>query len=110
MQYKVLAFTTHIFWFFFDHAMTQLIKALPKRRRDRSLFCKNYISDLYGMEFVRTLFQERYLRRKDVIDIFGDEATYFAVLHDQHPLTFDHINKLSDHFRLPPQVFFPRKS
>ena len=68
------------------------------------------IDGLYGIELLKELMQQQNLRQKDLIDIFKTKSIISEVLKGKRKLTVEHIQKLSERFRLPAQKFMPRSS
>lgn len=65
--------------------------------------------ELRGVELIKTLLEEHGLRQKDLVDIFKTESIVSAVLNGHRSLTVEHIDKLSQRFNLPADLFFPRE-
>ncbi len=68
------------------------------------------IPDIYGVELVKVLLEERGLRQKDLISIFKTESIISDILNGKRELTARHIQELAEFFHLSPAVFFPRPS
>jgi HTH-type transcriptional regulator / antitoxin HigA len=64
------------------------------------------IPDIYGVELLKVLIEERELRQKDLVPIFKTESIVSAVLHGDRNLTVEHIQKLAEYFHVSPSVFF----
>ena len=67
------------------------------------------IPDLYGIELLKVLIQERQLRQKDLVPIFKTESIVSDVLSGKRQLTVRHIQELAQFFNLSPAVFFPTR-
>ncbi len=65
------------------------------------------IPDIYGVELLKVLIQERQLRQKDLISIFKTESMFSDILSGKRELTVRHIQELAQFFNLSPAVFFP---
>lgn len=61
-----------------------------------------------GIEVLRHLMEERGLKQKDLVGVFGSKSTVSAVLAGKRPLALAHIAKLSDYFAVPADVFIDR--
>jgi HTH-type transcriptional regulator/antitoxin HigA len=65
------------------------------------------IPDIYGVELLKVLIEERDLRQKDLVPIFKTESIVSAVLSGQRNLTVQHIQGLANFFHVSPAAFFP---
>ena len=65
------------------------------------------IPDIYGIELLKVLIQERQLRQKDLVPIFKTESIISDILNKKRQLTVRHIQELAQFFNLSPAVFFP---
>ena len=65
------------------------------------------IPDIYGVELLKVLIQERQLRQKDLVPIFKTESIVSDILNGKRQLTVRHIQELAQFFNLSPAVFFP---
>ena len=65
------------------------------------------IPDIYGIELLKVLIQERELRQKDLVPIFKTESIISDILNEKRQLTVRHIQELAQFFNLSPAVFFP---
>ncbi len=52
------------------------------------------------------LMEQRGLRQKDLVGIFGSRSTVSEVISGKRDLTKDQIQRLSEFFRISPEVFF----
>lgn len=68
------------------------------------------VDELCGVELLQELMQQQELRQKDLIDIFKTKSIISEVLKGKRKLTVEHIQKLSERFRLPVEKFMPRSS
>ncbi len=57
-------------------------------------------------EVLRELMQVNRLKQKDLAPIFGTESIVSEVLHGKRELNKKHIRRLSERFRISPEVFF----
>jgi HTH-type transcriptional regulator/antitoxin HigA len=58
------------------------------------------------VDVVRHLMDANGLRQVDLLDVFGSPSVASEVLHGKRELAKSHIQKLSERFRLSPDVFF----
>jgi HTH-type transcriptional regulator/antitoxin HigA len=65
------------------------------------------IPDLYGVELLKVLLEERQLRQKDLVFIFKTESIVSDIFKGKRQLTVRHIQELATFFNLSPNVFFP---
>lgn len=65
------------------------------------------IPDIYGVELLKVLIDERQLRQKDLLPIFKTESIVSDILNGKRQLTVRHIQELAEFFNLSPAVFFP---
>ncbi|MDJ0574562.1 MAG: transcriptional regulator [Xenococcaceae cyanobacterium MO_234.B1] len=65
------------------------------------------IPDIYGIELLKVLIQERELRQKDLVPILKTESIISDILNEKRQLTVRHIQELAQFFNLSPAVFFP---
>ncbi len=66
------------------------------------------VPDLSGVELLKALIEELGLNQKDLIPVFKTESIVSAILNGKRRLTIEHIEKLSDLFRVSPSAFFSR--
>ena len=64
------------------------------------------IPDIYGIELLKVLIEEKQLRQKDLVPIFKTESIVSDVLSGKRQLTVRHIQELALFFNLSPAVFF----
>jgi HTH-type transcriptional regulator / antitoxin HigA len=64
------------------------------------------IPDAEPLEVLRFLLDQNGLSQKDLIHEFGAESTVSLVLAGKRKLTRDHIQRLSERFKVSPAVFF----
>lgn len=65
------------------------------------------IPDIYGIELLKVLMEERGLRQKDLVPIFKTESIVSDILKSRRKLTTRHIQELAELFHLSPAAFFP---
>jgi HTH-type transcriptional regulator/antitoxin HigA len=70
---------------------------------------EDMIPDIYGIELLKALIEERNLKQKDLVPIFKTESIISDILNGKRQLTTRHIQELADFFNLSPAVFFPIK-
>lgn len=68
------------------------------------------IPDIYGVELLKVLMEERGLRQKDLVPIFKTESIVSEILNNRRQLTTRHIQELAKFFNVSPAAFFPIKS
>ncbi len=66
------------------------------------------VPDIYGVELLKFLLEERNLKQKDLVSIFKTESIVSDVLNEKRQLTTRHIQELAEFFDVSPAVFFPR--
>jgi HTH-type transcriptional regulator / antitoxin HigA len=64
------------------------------------------IPDAEPLEVLRFLLDQNGLSQKELIHEFGAESTVSLVLAGKRKLTRDHIQRLSERFKVSPAVFF----
>jgi HTH-type transcriptional regulator/antitoxin HigA len=67
------------------------------------------IPDIYGVNLLKVLIEERNLLQKDLVPIFKTESIVSAILNGKRQLTVTHIQKLADFFQVSRAVFFEDK-
>ena len=65
------------------------------------------IPDIYGVELLKVLMEERELRQKDLVPIFKTESIVSDILKERRKLTTRHIQELAEFFHISPAAFFP---
>lgn len=65
------------------------------------------IPDIYGIELLKVLIEERDLRQKDLVPIFKTESIVSDILKNRRQLTTRHIQELAEFFHISPAAFFP---
>ena len=66
------------------------------------------IPDIYGIELLKTILEERSLQKQDLLPIFENQSTLDDIFNRQQELTAVHIQKLADFFNISPALFFPK--
>jgi HTH-type transcriptional regulator/antitoxin HigA len=66
------------------------------------------IPDMYGVELLKILMEERGLLQKDLVSIFKTESIVSEILNEKRQLTARHIQELAEFFTISPAVFFPK--
>ena len=66
------------------------------------------IPDIYGVELLKTILEERSLQKRDLLSIFENQLTLDNIFDGQQELTAVHIQKLADFFKIPSALFFPK--
>jgi HTH-type transcriptional regulator/antitoxin HigA len=65
------------------------------------------IPDIYGVELLKVLIEERDLRQKDLLPVFKTESIVSDILKGRRQLTARHIKELAEFFHISPAAFFP---
>ncbi|MBE9242945.1 helix-turn-helix domain-containing protein [Synechocystis salina] len=71
---------------------------------------QDLMPDIYGVELLKVLIEERGLKQKELVPIFKTESIVSDILRGNRQLTTRHIQELSAYFHLSPAVFFPAVS
>jgi len=58
------------------------------------------------LDVLRFLMDQHGLKQKDLVDVFGTPSIVSEVLSGKRELNKDHIKRLSERFRLSPELFF----
>jgi HTH-type transcriptional regulator / antitoxin HigA len=66
------------------------------------------IPDIYGVDLLKVLLDERELKQKDLVPIFKTESIVSDILNKKRQLTTRHIKELADFFNFSPAAFFSR--
>ena len=66
------------------------------------------IPDLSGIELLKALIDELDLKQKDLVPIFKTESIVSTILSGRRKFTVEHIEKLSEFFKVSPSTFFSR--
>lgn len=62
-----------------------------------------------GVAVLRTLMDQYNLKAEDLREDIGSKSLVSMILNGSRNLTRDHIQSLSEHFKIAPSVFFHRK-
>ena len=68
------------------------------------------LTDIYGIELLKVLIEERDFRQKDLVPIFKTESIVSDVLKNRRQLTTRHIQELAEFFHISPAAFFPLRA
>ena len=66
------------------------------------------IPDIYGIELLKVLLEERDLQKQDLLSIFENQSTLDDIFDERQELTDVHIQKLANLFNIPLALFFPK--
>lgn len=66
------------------------------------------IPNIYGIELLKVILEERNLQKQDLLFIFENQSTLDDIFDEQQELTDIHIQKLADFFNISPALFFPK--
>ncbi len=65
------------------------------------------IPDIYGLELLKFILEERNLQKQDLLSIFESKSTLDDILDGQQELTPVYIQKLANFLNISPDLFFP---
>jgi len=65
------------------------------------------IPDIYGLELLKFILEERNLQKQDLLSIFESKSTLDDILGGQQDLTPIYIQKLANFLNISPDLFFP---
>ena len=65
------------------------------------------IPDIYGIELLKFILEERNLQKQDLLSIFESKSTLDDILDGQQYLTPVYIKKLANFLNISPDLFFP---
>lgn len=68
------------------------------------------IPDIYGVDLLKVLVEDRGLRQKDLVPIFKAESIISDIFKGRRQLTARHIQELAEYFSVSPAAFFPLNS
>ncbi|MBC1195565.1 transcriptional regulator [Microcystis aeruginosa BLCCF158] len=68
------------------------------------------IPDIYGIELLKFILEERNLQKQDLLSIFESKSTLDDILDGQQELTPIYIQKLANFLNISPDLFFPSYS
>ena len=66
------------------------------------------IPDIYGIELLKFILEERNLQKQDLLSIFEDQSILDDIFNRQREITDIHVQKLADFFNISPTLFFPK--
>jgi HTH-type transcriptional regulator/antitoxin HigA len=65
------------------------------------------IPDIYGLELLKFILEEKNLQKQDLLSIFESKSTLDDILDGQQELTPVYIQKLANFLNISPDLFFP---
>ncbi|MCA2815122.1 MAG: transcriptional regulator [Microcystis sp. M090S1] len=65
------------------------------------------IPDIYGLELLKFILEEKKLQKQDLLSIFESKSTLDDILDGQQDLTPIYIQKLANFLNISPDLFFP---
>lgn len=65
------------------------------------------IPDIYGIELLKFILEEKNLQKQDLLSIFESKSTLDDILDGQQELTPVYIQKLANFLNISPDLFFP---
>ncbi|CCH98151.1 MAG: transcriptional regulator [Microcystis aeruginosa K13-05] len=65
------------------------------------------IPDIYGLELLKFILEERNLQKQDLLSIFESKSTLDDILDGQQELTPIYIQKLANFLNISPDLFLP---
>ena len=65
------------------------------------------IPDIYGLELLKFILEERNLQKQDLLSIFESKSTLDDIFDGQQELTPIYIQKLANFLNISPDLFFP---
>ncbi len=65
------------------------------------------IPDIYGLELLKFILEEKKLQKQDLLSIFESKSTLDDILDGQQELTPVYIQKLANFLNISPDLFFP---
>ena len=68
------------------------------------------IPDIYGLELLKFILEERNLQKQDLLSIFESKSTLDDIFDGQQELTPIYIQKLANFLNISPDLFFPSYS
>ena len=68
------------------------------------------IPDIYGIELLKFILEERNLQKQDLLSIFESKSTLDDILDGLQELTPIYIQKLANFLNISPDLFFPSYS
>ena len=71
---------------------------------------KEPIPDIYGLELLKFILEERNLQKQDLLSIFESKSTLDDIFDGLQELTPIYIQKLANFLNISPDLFFPSYS
>lgn len=65
------------------------------------------IPDIYGIELLKFILEEKKLQKQDLLSIFESKSTLDDIFDGQQELTPIYIQKLANFLNISPDLFFP---
>ncbi|AKE65784.1 hypothetical protein MYAER_3446 [Microcystis aeruginosa NIES-2549] len=65
------------------------------------------IPDIYGLELLKFILEEKNLQKQDLLSIFESKSTLDNILDGQQELTPVYIQKLANFLNISPDLFLP---
>ncbi|GBE73080.1 hypothetical protein myaer87_03070 [Microcystis aeruginosa NIES-87] len=65
------------------------------------------IPDIYGLELLKFILEEKNLQKQDLLSIFESKSTLDDILDGQQELTPVYIQKLANFLNISPDLFLP---
>ena len=65
------------------------------------------ITDIYGLELLKFILEERNLQKQDLLSIFESKSTLDDIFDGLQELTPIYIQKLANFLNISPDLFFP---
>ncbi|TYT68671.1 type II toxin-antitoxin system HigA family antitoxin [Microcystis aeruginosa] len=65
------------------------------------------IPDIYGLELLKFILEERNLQKQDLLSIFESKSTLDDIFDGLQELTTIYIQKLANFLNISPDLFFP---
>jgi HTH-type transcriptional regulator/antitoxin HigA len=95
-----------------DQRSAKLTRAEKELAELLTLLIEDFESKRYELprakplEVLRFLMEQHELKQKDLVDVFGTRSIVSEVLSGKRKLNKEHIERLSERFRVSPDVFF----
>lgn len=83
----------------------EIVSALVHAYEERN----HPIDDIFGVELLKVMMEERGLKQKDLVDVFKTESIVSEVLSGKRDMNKSHIEELALKFAVSPAVFFPAR-
>ena len=69
-----------------------------------------FVPEADPVSVVRVLIEHQHLTQRDLVPQFGSESAVSMFMTGQRSLTLAQVRRLSDRFKIPADVFIPKKS